>query len=99
MSDEFSVDLEHLEWIVSRLSGLSGFLTEQLDGLDDKVAKVNGTGWDSVAAEAYTTAHQKWTAEARELADGILVMSAAAKHLHGRYTDAAETNKQMLGGG
>ncbi|MGX1776471.1 WXG100 family type VII secretion target [Nocardia brasiliensis] len=98
MSSEFSVDLEHLDQIVSRLSGLAGFVADHLDEIDDRVAALHGTGWESVAAQAYTDAHRRWVTGAREFVEGVREMSDAAKQAHGRYTRAIELNSKMLGG-
>ncbi|UFS99125.1 WXG100 family type VII secretion target [Nocardia huaxiensis] len=96
---EFSVNLDELDNIVARLSALAGFLTEKLDLVDDKVATLAGTGWESVAAQAYTDAHRQWVCGAREFAEGVDDCSAAARTAHGRYSTAAEVNRQMLQGG
>ncbi|MGV9482861.1 WXG100 family type VII secretion target, partial [Gordonia aichiensis] len=71
MGDEFNVDLDHIDQIVSKLSGLSGFIGDHLDEIDDKVAGLIGTGWESIAAQAYQTAHQQWSTGAREFVEGI----------------------------
>ncbi|WP_227996088.1 WXG100 family type VII secretion target [Nocardia australiensis] len=98
MTTEFSVDLDHLEEIVARLSGLAGFIDEHLDEIDDRVATLAGTGWESVAAQAYADAHSQWVTGAREFTEGVRDMSDAARKAHGRYTRAIETNLKMLGG-
>ncbi|MFQ6391994.1 WXG100 family type VII secretion target [Nocardia sp. KC 131] len=95
MSSHFSVDLDHLDQIVSRLSGLAGFVADHLDEIDDKVAVLHGSGWESVAAQAYADAHRQWVTGAREFAEGIRDMSDAARKAHDRYTTAIELNRQM----
>ncbi|GAA5067197.1 WXG100 family type VII secretion target [Nocardia callitridis] len=99
MSSEFTVDLEHLEQIVSRLSGLAGFVADHLDEIDTKVAALHDTGWESRAAQAYADAHRQWVTGAREFAEGIRDMSDAAKANHAAYTRALETNRRMLESG
>ncbi|WP_433682991.1 WXG100 family type VII secretion target [Nocardia sp. CA-119907] len=99
MSSEFSVDLDHLDEIVSRLAGLAGFLTDHLDEIDDKVATLQGSGWEGVAAQAYVDAHSQWAIGAREFAEGVRDMSDAAKRAHADYTSAIEVNRKMLRGG
>lgn len=99
MASEFTVDLEHLEQIVTKLVGLSGFIGDHLDEIDDKVAGLIGTGWESIAADAYQVAHQQWAVGAREFVEGIRDMSDAAKAAHGRYTNAIDVNYRMLQGG
>ncbi|BDT93083.1 WXG100 family type VII secretion target [Nocardia beijingensis] len=96
---EFSVNLDDIDQIVTRLSGLAGFINEHLDDIDDKVTTLVGTGWESVAARAYSDAHRQWMIGAREFADGVREMSDAARKAHTRYSTAADINKQMLQGG
>ncbi|WP_280205451.1 hypothetical protein [Nocardia farcinica] len=59
MSSEFSVDLDHLDEIVTKLSALAAFIDERLDGIDGRIATLSGTGWESIAAQAYTEAHRQ----------------------------------------
>lgn len=96
---EFTVDVDHLDQIVARLSALAGFVGDHLDDIDDKVAGLTSTGWESVAAQAYSEAHTKWATAAREFAEGVRDMSDAARKAHAKYINAAEVNKQMLNGG
>lgn len=96
---QFSVDIDDLDQLVARLSGLAGFIEEHLDEIDDKVAMLSGTGWEGVAARAYSDAHRQWVAGAREFTDGIRTMSDAVGRARTRYTAAAEINKQMLQSG
>ncbi|WP_067465654.1 WXG100 family type VII secretion target [Nocardia amamiensis] len=96
---EFTVDVDHLDQIVARLSALAGFINDHLDDIDHKVAGLTGTGWESVAAQAYFEAHTKWATAAREFAEGVRDMSDAARKAHMKYINAAEVNKQMLNGG
>ncbi|WP_063127650.1 WXG100 family type VII secretion target [Nocardia fusca] len=98
MSTEFTVDVQRLDDLVARLSNLSGYLTEQLDLIDDKVATLDGA-WETVAANAYRDAHRLWSTGAREFATGLADISDAARAAHTRYTTAAEVNRKMLQGG
>ncbi|WP_431941723.1 WXG100 family type VII secretion target [Nocardia grenadensis] len=98
MSAEFTVDVQRLDDLVARLSNLSGYLTEQLDLIDDKVATLDGA-WETVAANAYRDAHRLWSTGAREFATGLADISDAARATHTRYTTAAEVNRKMLQGG
>ncbi|MFI9633601.1 WXG100 family type VII secretion target [Nocardia sp. NPDC051929] len=99
MNSRFSVDLDHLEEVVARLSGLAGFIGEHLDEIDGRVATLTGTGWESVAARAYAEAHTQWVTGAREFVEGVRDMSDAAKAAHTRYTRAVDTNYKMFNGG
>jgi WXG100 family type VII secretion target len=99
MSSEFSVDLDHLDHIVARLSGLAGFIADHLDEIDNKVATLQGSDWEGVAAQAYVDAHRQWVAGAREFTEGIRDMSDSARQAHERYTRAIELNRKMLRSG
>ncbi|MBH0778839.1 WXG100 family type VII secretion target [Nocardia bovistercoris] len=96
---EFSVDIADLDQLVARLSGLAGFIEDHLDEIDDKVATLTGTGWEGVAAQAYSDAHRQWATGAREFTDGVRAMSDAANRARLRYRTAADINKQMLQSG
>jgi WXG100 family type VII secretion target len=96
VSSKFTVDLEQLDRIVARLTGLAGFLHEHLDELDHQVKTLSGGSWESAAASAYRDAHTQWLASAKEFADGVAAVSDAAKEAHGRYADAVTTNRRML---
>ncbi|WP_406281215.1 WXG100 family type VII secretion target [Nocardia sp. NBC_00881] len=99
MSSEFTVDLDHLDEIVAKLSGLAGFIGEHLDEIDDRVATLTGTGWEGAAAQAYAEAHTQWVTAAREFVEGVKDMSDAAKVAHTRYTRAVDTNYKMFNQG
>jgi len=100
VSSKFEVDLEQLDQIVSRVSGLAGFLQDRLDELDTKVGTLQtGGSWESAAASAYAGAHTQWLSAAREFAEGVAAMSDAAKKAHGRYTGAVDVNRRMLESG
>jgi WXG100 family type VII secretion target len=96
--DKFSVDLDHLDQVVARLTGLSGFLTETFDEIDQRVKALHCGEWDGVAARAYAEAHGKWIDEAKEFAQGVADATAAAKRAHDRYGEAVNVNTRMLKG-
>ncbi|MFD6156303.1 WXG100 family type VII secretion target [Nocardia sp. NPDC060256] len=98
MSSEFKVDLDHLDHVVGRLNALAGFVHDHLDHLDEGVAALPGS-WESIGSRAYTDAHRKWASDAREFADGVAEMSAAARAAHRGYTGALHANRRMLRGG
>ncbi|WP_435593163.1 WXG100 family type VII secretion target [Nocardia sp. bgisy118] len=99
MSSQFSVDLDHLDEIVTKLSALAGFIGEHLDEIDDRVATLTGTGWESIAAQAYAEAHREWVTGAREFVEGVRDMSDAARKAHGRYSGAIDLVHRMMTGG
>lgn len=99
MSTEFHVDLDHLDQVVARLTGLAEFITDHLLELDKRVADLPSGSWDSTTAHTYIAVHNECATGAREFAKGVAEMSSAAKRAHGGYTTAFETNKRMLRGG
>jgi WXG100 family type VII secretion target len=99
VSSEFTVDLDQLDRIVSQLSGLAGFLQEHLNELDRRVKHLSTGSWESAAATAYSDAHTRWLASAKEFASGVAEMSDAAKKAHSRYTSAIGTNRRILESG
>ncbi|WP_063065059.1 WXG100 family type VII secretion target [Nocardia violaceofusca] len=99
MASQFSVDLDHLDQIVTRLSGLAGFIGDHLTDIGQRVASLQGTGWEGVAARAYDDAHSEWISGAEELVDGVREMSDAAREAHAAYTRALELNRRMLQSG
>ncbi|MEV0356862.1 WXG100 family type VII secretion target [Nocardia sp. NPDC050697] len=100
MGSEFSVDLDQLDQVVSRLNGLSGFLRDHLNELDKQVQALQAGGaWESAAASAYADAHRAWRTAAGEFLDGVAVMRTAAEQAHGRYSRAVDVNLRMLRSG
>ncbi|MBF6227072.1 WXG100 family type VII secretion target [Nocardia abscessus] len=97
MTDSFSVDLDQVQQIIARLTGLAGFIADHVDQIDDKAAELlSGTGWEGVAAQAYGTLQQQWSAGAREFVKGIHDMNAAAATAHSAYTDAGTVNTRLF---
>ncbi|WP_227837499.1 WXG100 family type VII secretion target [Nocardia aurantia] len=92
------VDLERLDDIVARLSGLAGFITEKLDAIDNAVASFGPGVWNSDAAEAYQNAHRRWATDARDFAEGVQTAHEAARLAHEKVRRAVELNGRMLGG-
>jgi WXG100 family type VII secretion target len=97
VSDAFSVDLDQLDNIVSRLSGVAEFITDHLTILDQKVAAAHAGSWSGPTADAHRTAHSEWSSAAQEFVQGVVDMGAAARNAHTQYTSAVTANGTMLG--
>ena len=97
-AEGFAVDLGHLDRIISRMRGLSGFLTDTFDEIDRQAKVLRAQHWDSSAADAYAAAHAKWIGEAQEFVQGVTDAGAAADRAHGRYGDAVHVNVRMARG-
>ncbi|MBU3060927.1 WXG100 family type VII secretion target [Nocardia sp. NEAU-G5] len=96
MSSGYTVDLEQLDNIVTRLSSLVGFITEHLDTLDQKAASVHAGSWSGAAAAAHEIAHREWSTAAREFVQGVDDMTTAARSAHTSYTAAVDSNTRMM---
>ena len=96
MTGEYSVDLEQLDNIVTRLSSLAGFLTEHLDTLDQKSTVVHSGSWTGATVTAHENAHREWASAARELVQGVRAMSTTARNAHGQYTAVQSANARMF---
>lgn len=96
-SDPFHVDLDHLDTVVGRLGGLSGFLTDCLTELDRRVQQLHSSGsWTGRAARAHADAHREWSAAAAEFNKGVADLQQAARKAHQSYTDAGTANSRIL---
>ncbi|MBO0856124.1 MAG: WXG100 family type VII secretion target [Nocardia sp.] len=99
MGSNFSVDLDHLDQTVARLSGLAGFVSDHLAEIERRVTALQAGGWDGLAARAYGDAHRDWASGAQEFVKGVEEMSEAARGAHTAYTRALGANHRMLAGG
>lgn len=98
MASRFSVDLDRLDETISRLSGLVGFVEDNLTELDRQVAALPAV-WKGDAADAHAEARRQWQIGATDLREGLDVMRVAAKRAHDEYRSAVTTNLEMLGRG
>ncbi|MBP1159792.1 WXG100 family type VII secretion target [Rhodococcus sp. PvR099] len=98
MTSRFTVDLEQLDHVIARIAGLVGFVEENLDELENRVAGLPAS-WTGKAATAHADAHRKWEAGAKDLREGLDAMRTAARQAHEQYTGAVSANLQMLGRG
>ncbi|MFE3546004.1 WXG100 family type VII secretion target [Nocardia sp. NPDC059177] len=95
-SQPFIVNLAELEQIVIRVSSFVGFLTDSLDGIQQRITTVQ-QNWSGAAADAQAEAYREWHSGATDVADGIEIMRQAAQAVHNRYSDALAANLGMLG--
>ncbi|WP_067840047.1 WXG100 family type VII secretion target [Nocardia lijiangensis] len=98
MSESFRVDLNELDDITARLAGFVGFLTESLTGIQQRTSALQSS-WTGPSATAANDAFTQWLTGARDVAEGIEAMRAAAIAARDRYNAAVTTNLEMLGRG
>jgi WXG100 family type VII secretion target len=92
----FAVDLDHLDRVVARLTGLTGFLNDTFDAIDRQVKTLHSGSWDGAAARTHAEAHRAWLGAAQEFAQGVADVTAAAKQAHARYTEGVDVNTRMV---
>ena len=96
-TDEFTVDLDELDNLVTRLTSLVGFLTDHLSVLDQKVATLHsGDIWQGITADAHQKAHAQWAVAAKEFVDGVAELSTAARNAHSQHSTAITANTRMF---
>ncbi|SUE30004.1 WXG100 family type VII secretion target [Nocardia farcinica] len=98
MSESFRVDLNELDNIIARLAGFVGFLTDSVGGIQQRTTSLQTT-WTGQTATAAQEAFANWAVGARDVADGIETMRAAAAAARDRYDAAISANLEMLGRG
>ncbi|QIS08826.1 WXG100 family type VII secretion target [Nocardia arthritidis] len=94
----YRVDLDHLDQVTTKIGGLLGFLDECLAGIVSRVAALHQE-WRGAAATKHAQAHKDWAAGAAEVREGVEAMRAAAANAHTQYTEVAQLNLRMFGGG
>ena len=92
----FSVDLDQLDKLASRISGLAGFIADQLAAIERKAKEVDA-GWNGAASAAYSEAHADWMVGATDVNEGLTALQTAVKHVHESYTGAVAENLRILG--
>ncbi|MBF6441957.1 WXG100 family type VII secretion target [Nocardia farcinica] len=96
-SRDFSFDIDELDQLISRANGFIGFLTESLDGINNRIAAVQ-QNWQGAAADAQAEAYQEWATGAATVVEGLAQMYDAAVTARDAYSAAAEANSRMSGG-
>ncbi|WP_179276828.1 WXG100 family type VII secretion target [Rhodococcus sp. RS1C4] len=94
----FSVDPADLEALTARISGLAGFVRDELDELDRRAASLTQAGWTGPGADAYTDAHATWAAAATDLVAHVSQIEMLTRSAHHHYTVTADMNVRMLRG-
>jgi WXG100 family type VII secretion target len=92
---DFTVDLDHLDQVTTRIWAFAGYLTDHLSELDTFAEQLLSS-WSGEAADAYAQAHREWTTAALEVRDGLQSIETAARAAHGNYGNASATNTRMF---
>ncbi|MFE9790011.1 WXG100 family type VII secretion target [Nocardia salmonicida] len=96
-SRDFTFDLDDLDQLISRANGFIGFLTESLDGINNRIASIQ-QNWQGAAADAQEQAYREWATGAATVIEGLTQMHNAAVTARDAYSAAQEANLRMSGG-
>ncbi|WP_370010975.1 WXG100 family type VII secretion target [Nocardia cyriacigeorgica] len=96
MTGEYTVDLNELENITSRVRGYQAFLTDGLAELETRIEGLKSS-WSGVAANAFADAHRDWSAAVADMAEGLRALETTAVRAHTSYSAVSATNLKMVG--
>ena len=96
-SRDFTFDLDELDQLISRANGFIGFLTDNLDGINNRIASIQ-QNWQGAAADAQEQAYREWATGAATAIEGITQMYNAAVTARNAYSAPGEANLRMSGG-
>ncbi|UGT57778.1 WXG100 family type VII secretion target [Nocardia asteroides] len=96
-SRDFTFDIDELDQLISRANGFIGFLTESLDGINNRIASIQ-QNWQGDAADAQEKSYREWTAGAAAVVEGLTQMHDAAVTARDAYSAAQQANLRMSGG-
>lgn len=91
----YRVELEELLAFVDRLQAFE----QQVEGIAARVERQVAdlhTEWSGGGADAHRARHDEWMAAATQMREAVVQLKAAAHHAHRNYTDAAQSNLDML---
>ena len=94
MTSRFSVDLDHLDSVVSRMGAFDIALDEHLRKLDARIGRLHTT-WTGDTARAQRDAHDEWMRAARSMRQAQATMRGIAETAHGNYQAAVAANVRM----
>ena len=92
----FSVDTSALAERILEMDRFVDTVQQQLDALDQAVARLHVT-WQGDAAAAHRRAHAEWRQGAEDMRKAVAAMRAAAQIAHDNYESAASANARMWG--
>ncbi|GAB2558088.1 WXG100 family type VII secretion target [Nocardia sp. NPDC059240] len=94
-SNDYSVDLNHIDQVTTRIRTFAEYLTDHLTELELRAQQLKPS-WTGEAAAAYDHAHGEWINAARAVHTGLKQLEAAARAAHGNYGNATSANTRMF---
>ena len=94
MAPRFTVDLDHLQGAIERMTTFDQALDAHLGQLDARIARLHTT-WAGDTAEAQREAHDEWMRAARSMRHALVTMRSIAATAHGNYQAAVAANVRM----
>jgi WXG100 family type VII secretion target len=91
----YRVELDELLAFVDRLQSFEQRAETIATRVDQQVAGLHDT-WSGEAAQAHRAQHDQWSAAATQMREAVAELRVAAHDAHRNYTDAAQTNLDML---
>ena len=91
-----TVDLEHLDAVVSHLQAFDRRIEGELAELDARIDRLQAM-WHGSAADAQHAAHRQWLEGAAKMRAGLQAMRLAGATAHANYSAAIAANTAMWG--
>ncbi|PXX66901.1 WXG100 family type VII secretion target [Nocardia tenerifensis] len=96
MTDQYRVDLAHLDTVTAQLESLNGFVEELLRELEERIAVVQ-RDWSGAAADAHAATHAQWITAAAMIHGELAKVKTAAAAALSSYDAGTAANLSMLG--
>lgn len=91
----YRVDLEELLAFVDKLEAFEQRAEATASRIDGQIAGLHDT-WSGEAAAAHRAQHERWMAGAMQMREALGGLRDAANNAHRNYSDAGQTNVDML---
>lgn len=92
---KYRVELEELLAFVHRLEAFEAKAEAIAKRVDGQVADLH-TAWSGDASDAHRTRHDEWMEGATQMRQAAAELKTAAGTAHRNYTEAVQTNIEML---
>jgi WXG100 family type VII secretion target len=92
----YSVNLQTLDALTSRIADATGRIDTILAGLDMRIAELQSS-WHGDAADAQRRAHDEWVSSAIELRQALGDLRVSAERARDNYGAAVDAGGRMWG--
>jgi WXG100 family type VII secretion target len=91
----YRVELEELLAFVGKLEAFEARAEAIAGRVDKQVNDLHAT-WSGAASDAHRSSHDEWMTAATQMREAAASLRAAADNAHRNYTEAVNTNIEML---